>query len=157
MPSRQRNDQPAMKYRRRAPRHDQAAIRTLRERRDGALNLAGIAQVNWAHVYPDRRRHRLDYRELADTGGDVGIPEDQRSRYARCDFLEKFQPFPAQTVFELDETGGVAAWPRHALDEAGADRVGDSREHDRNGAGRLQQRRDRRTGLGKDDVGGERD
>ena len=54
--------------------------------------------------------------------------------------LEQLQPFPAQAVFELHETGGIAARPRQAVDEAGADRIGDDREHDRHGAGRLQQR-----------------
>ena len=33
--------------------------------------------------------------------------------------------FPAQAVFELHEAGGVAARPRQAVDEAGADRIGD--------------------------------
>src|SRR5262249_15465514 len=35
----------AMKYRCRAPGHDQAAVRTLREDCDGALDLAGIAHI----------------------------------------------------------------------------------------------------------------
>ena len=76
-------------------------------------------------------------RELADPGRYGGIPKDRRSRHARRDLLEQFQPFPAQAVFELHEAGGVAARPRQAIDEAGADRIGDDREHDRHGAGRL--------------------
>src|SRR5215510_9823528 len=48
----------------------------------------------------------------------------------RGDFLERLQPFCAQAVLELDEAGDVAARPRHALDEAGTDRVGDVVEHD---------------------------
>jgi hypothetical protein len=47
------------------------------------------------------------------------------------------QPFPAQTVFKHEKAGGVAARPRQALDETGADRVNDKHEHDRHGAGRL--------------------
>ena len=39
--------------------------------------------------------------------------------------LEQFQPFRAHAVFEQREPGGVAARPRQALDEAGADRIGD--------------------------------
>ena len=56
-------------------------------------------------------------------------------------WLEQLQPFPAHAVFEHREAGGVAARPRQAVDETGADRIGDDREHDRHGAGRLQQRR----------------
>ena len=54
------------------------------------------------------------------------------------------------------ETGGVAARPRQAVDEAGADRIGDDREHDRHGAGRLQQRPHGRGAMGQDDVRRER-
>ena len=39
--------------------------------------------------------------------------------------LSSSSHFRAHAVFELHETGGVAARPRQALDEAGADRVGD--------------------------------
>ena len=87
-----------------------------------------------------------------------GIPKDRRSRHARRDLLEQLQPFPADAVFEIHETGGVAARPRQAVDEAGADRIGDDdREHDRHGAGRLQQRRHGRGAMGQNDVRRERD
>ncbi len=42
------------------------------------------------------------------------------------------------------------------VDEAGADRIGDDREHDRHGAGRLQQRPHGRGAMGQDDVRRER-
>ena len=44
-------------------------------------------------------------------------------RYAGRDLLEKLQPFPGQAVFELGEAGDIAARPRQARDEAGADRI----------------------------------
>ena len=55
------------------------------------------------------------------------------------------------------KAGGVAARPRQAIDEAGADRIGDVHEHDRHGAGRLQQRGHARRASGQDDVRRERD
>ena len=58
-------------------------------------------------------------------GRDGGIPKHRHSRHARRDLLEQLQPFPADAVFENAETGGVAARPRQAVDEAGADRIGD--------------------------------
>ena len=39
--------------------------------------------------------------------------------------LSSSSHFAAHAVFELGETGGVAARPRQAVDKAGADRVGD--------------------------------
>ena len=98
--------------RRRAGRQDQAAIGGLREGRDGALDLGRVAQVNGGYVHANRRRHRLDDSELADPGSYGWITKDRRSRHTRRDFLEQFQPFPAQTVFEHHKAGGVAARPR---------------------------------------------
>ena len=60
-------------------------------------------------------------------GAMVGIPKDRRSRHARRDLFEQFQPFPAHAVFENHKAGGVAARPRQAIDVAGADRIGDDR------------------------------
>jgi hypothetical protein len=45
----------------------------------------------------------------------------RRSRYTWCDLLEQFQEFAAQAVFDTHETGGVAARPRQAGNETGAD------------------------------------
>ena len=71
--------------------------------------------------------------------------------------LSSSSHFPLNAVFESHETGGVAARPRQAVDEAGADRIDDDREHDRHGAGRLQQRPHGRGAMGQDDVRRERD
>src|SRR5262249_5457575 len=50
------------------------------------------------------------------------------------------------------EPGGVAAWPRQAVDKAGADRIGDDHKYDRHGARRLQQRRRTRIADSEDDI-----
>src|SRR5262249_50059350 len=81
--------------------------------------------------------------------GQGGISKDGRSRYGRGNFLEHFQPFSGDAVVEDDKTGGIAAWPRQAIDVAGADRVGASREHNRNGTGRLLQWCDCRPATGQ--------
>ena len=39
--------------------------------------------------------------QLADPGGDGGIPQDRRARHARRDLFEQLQPFPADAVFEM--------------------------------------------------------
>jgi len=88
--------------------------------------------------------------------GMAGIPEDCHSRQARRDLFEQLQPFPGRAVLESHEAGGVAARPRQAVDEAGGDRIADDREHDRHGAGRLQQRPHGCGAMGQDDVRRER-
>jgi len=52
------------------------------------------------------------------------------------------------------KTGRVAARPRQAVDEAGSDGIADDREHDRHGAGSLQQRPHGRVGMGQNDPSG---
>jgi hypothetical protein len=134
---RQRDDQVAMNERQRARGHDQTAIRGAREGRDGALDLAGVAHDrNYFHA--ERRRYGLDCGELADPGSHGGIPNDCRSRHARRNLLEQLQPFSAQAVFEQKEAGGVATRARQAVDEAGADRIGNG-ESEKN-LGRVLQR-----------------
>src|SRR6266700_4110862 len=128
-----------MNHGQRARRHNQAAIRRARECRDGALDLAGVAYVDRADLHPDRRRHGLDYGELADPRDYSRITKDRRSRYTRRDLFKQFQPFPTQIVFELHKTGGVAARPGQAINKTRADRVGDVYEYDWHNARRLQQ------------------
>src|SRR5215471_8455236 len=53
--------------------------------------------------------------------------------------------------------GNVAAWPRQAIDEARADRIGHAREHDRQGAGDMLQCCHACCAGGKEDVRCERD
>src|SRR5262249_49202182 len=62
-----------------------------------------------------------------------GIPQYRYPRHARRDLFEQLQPFPADAVFEQEETGGVAARPRQAFDKISADRIDEVGEHDRGG------------------------
>ena len=84
-----------------------------------------IAHVDRAAPPPRATAPRPGLRRIGRSRRICEIPKDCRSRHARRDLLEQFQPFAAQAVFEDDETGGVAARPRQAIDEAGADRIGD--------------------------------
>src|SRR5262249_11510540 len=63
----------------------------------------------------------------------------------------------ADAIFVNRKTGGVAPRPRQAFDEAGPNRIGGPRKHDRYGASRLQQRRYYRASTSQDDVRRERD
>jgi hypothetical protein len=126
---RERGDQLTMNLRQRTRQHDQAAI--------GAFDLAGVAHAYRAHLHPERQRRTLDGAQLAHPAGESGIPKDRHSRHAGRDLFEQLQPFPADAEFEVRKTSGVAARPRKAFDEAGADRVGHLREHDGHSAGHL--------------------
>src|SRR5215467_230915 len=86
--------------------------------------------------------------ELADTGGECGIPKDRRARHVGRDLFEQLQPFPADAVFERCEPGGVAARLRQARGEPCAVWIDDIREHDRHAAACLLQRRHARAGRG---------
>jgi hypothetical protein len=77
------------------------------------------------------------------------------SRGAIC--FEQFQPFAAQTVFEIHETGNVAARPSERVDESSADRIGDLHKHDGQGAGDTLQRRHAQGATGQNDVRRKRD
>src|SRR5262245_28056588 len=122
------------------PKDDKwASIRRAHEGRDGALDLICVAHVERVYLHAERRGQGLNNAKLADSGWVRGIPQDRHSRHARRDLLQQLQPFSAQAVFVRHETGGVAARPCPAIDEAGGDRISDDRENKRHGAGHLQQ------------------
>src|SRR5262245_11465725 len=109
---------------RRAPRivrpelargHDQSAIRTLSEIRNGTLDFPGIPQVDRAQLHADRSGS-LDRGKLADTGGDGRIAQRRHALHAGCDLLEQLEPFRSQRILEDDKAGNVAARSRHTSD-----------------------------------------
>src|SRR5262245_12423266 len=106
------DDRTAMNRRRGAPRHDQPSVRGAREGREASLNLGRVADVNRAKLHAERRRHRLYGGPLADPARDAGIAKDCRTRHARRDLLEQFQPFRTEAILEADETSGIAAGSR---------------------------------------------
>ena len=152
MPGRQLDDQAAVKVRQTAPRQDQAAIRRARQSRYGAFDFTGIAHVDRIDLDPVRGRSSLDDAELGGPGQIGGIAKDPHSRYVWRDLLKQLQPFAAQTIFKRHKSGGIAAGPSQAFDEAGTDRIDDDREHDRYRTGRLQQRSHSGGAMGQDDV-----
>src|SRR5262249_61475968 len=93
---RHRDDQMAVKLRKRSPRHDQAAIWVAREGREGALDLSGLAHTDGADLNPERRRDGLDRAELASSRGGSWVSHDCCSGHTRSNLFEQFQPFSAQ-------------------------------------------------------------
>src|SRR5262245_25981558 len=106
-----------------------------------ALGLGHIAQVDRAQLHVQRWRRSLNDGVLANSFCDGRIAKNGSAVHARSDLLEQLQPFCADAVFELGETGDVAAWPRQASNEAGTNWVRGLREYDGHAAGCLQQLR----------------
>ena len=86
---------------------------------------------------PERRRHGLDSAELPDPAAVARIPKDRHSRTTSGAISLSSSSHFALMLYSNSEAGDVAARPRQALDEAGADWVGDADEHDWHGTGRL--------------------
>src|SRR5262245_23620010 len=99
-------------------RQYQTAIWAARERANRTIHRANVAKVNWCQLNSGRCSRGLDRAEQADSGGICRIPNDRRARHVGRDLLEQIQPFTAKAVFERSKTGGVAAWPREAINKA---------------------------------------
>src|SRR5262245_27412000 len=67
------------------------------------------------------------------------LRDHRHARRLRRNLFEQLQPFWRHAVFKPEEPGDVAARPSQAINEAGADGVGEVYEHDRHRPGRLQQ------------------
>src|SRR5579871_4007057 len=76
-------------------------------------------------------------------------------RHGGCDFFEYLQPFSANFSFEIAEPGDVAARMCQIVDEAAADRIGNLREHGRDGAVDLLERGNAGIAVHKYHVGRE--
>jgi len=73
---------------------------------------------------------QIGWRPTGRSRRDRRMPKDRHSRHAGRDLFEQLQPLPADAVLREGKTGGVAARPRHARDEASADWVSRRCEHD---------------------------
>ena len=85
------------------------------------------------------------------------IPQHRHAHHPRRNLFEQLQPLCSKSELRVGKSGGVAAGPRQARNQAAADRVDDIREHDRHAAGRFLQRAHRRVTQGHDGVRCERD
>src|SRR5262245_62023321 len=73
---------------------NQTAIRRAREIRYSALDLTGVAHIDWNHLHPERRRYGLYRSELGKLGGIGRIPKNSHPGHVRRDLFEQLQPRP---------------------------------------------------------------
>src|SRR6516164_8533008 len=141
----------------RACGQDQTAIRPACERCNGLLNLVGITKANDVYVYSDGRCCGLNDGELSDPARSIGIATDCNAAQMRRDLLEQLQPFPGERILEPCKSSGIAARLCQTFDEAGAHRIGDVVEDDRNIGLQSHQGRHRGIAGDDDDIRRERD
>src|SRR5262245_38857507 len=91
---------------------DQSAIRAAREAFHGLLDFTRIAHANRGDLDLERGRHGLNDGKLARAGSQDSVTKHYSPRQSRRNLLQQFQPFPAETKFELGKTGDIALWPR---------------------------------------------
>ena len=139
-----------------ARRQDQTAIRPARECHDGALDLGSIGHVDRNYLYADRRRHWIEaHWPIPPVMAESRMTATRVTPGATS--LSSSNHFPL--VLYAIRVKPVALRPGRARlsTNPSADRAGDVHEHDRHGAGRLQQRPYRPAASGQDDVRCERE
>ena len=119
---------------RRIRRQDQAAIGHARERLDCALDVGGGFDMTGHNFDRERRRYGLCRSQEVIKGGRLAVPHERGAREARRNLLEHRQPLADDARLEVQHAGEIAARPRHARNEACADRIGDIDEYDRDRA-----------------------
>src|SRR5205823_8004013 len=92
--------------------HNQAATRSVRNRRNRAFNFVWLAYADWSQLHSEQRSNGLDCGELTDPVGRGGVPKDDRSRQAGQYLFEQLKRFRADAIFELGKASGVASRSR---------------------------------------------
>src|SRR6516225_3199523 len=86
-------------------------------------NLVRVAHVDRIDVHVERRCDGGNGSKLACPRALRSVPKDRHPRHIWRRLFKQFEPFGGHAVFGTHETGDVAARPRQAVDEAGADRM----------------------------------
>src|SRR5262249_5933757 len=113
---------------------------------------AGIAGVDLAQLGSEQRCSSLHCADLTAVTY-VNVPKHADPRHAWRKLFEKLQPLCADAIFEVHETGGVAAWPRQVLDQAKRDWVANIDEYDWQPTCRLLQQQGSPVAGGQENVG----
>src|SRR4051794_13424699 len=111
MPCYKGDDHVAVKQRSRTRSNDEPAVRRTCEGCDGAFDVVSAAQLDWLQLHSQRLCHGLDDCPLSNRRSSR-FSQDGYARNSGRDFLEKFKPLAAQTVFKLNGASRVAARSR---------------------------------------------
>ncbi len=136
---------------------DQPSVRLAGEGANGLLDSGRVAYAGHRDRHAERRPSRLGGAEHRNIGCRFIMHEHGRAGYAGGDLFEYFHPLATHRRLEIGEACGHAAWPRQALDETAANRIGDLHEHSRDGAVFLTQCREAWIAVGEHDVGRQRE
>src|SRR5262249_3821386 len=94
----------------------------------------GIAYNKRRQINTHRRCDGLKGSQLPYARSCAVARKNSDARDARLDLFEQFKPFDADAVLRESKAGNVAARMRQGRDQTTADRVGNSRESDRDRA-----------------------
>src|SRR5215471_18433665 len=108
-----------------------ASIPRTREHPNVTLDFISVTHVQRREFDPKGLRHRSNSAELPNACRSSGVAKHQCSRHVGSNLLEQLSPFSTHAVFEIQETGDIAARMRHALYEASANRVWNVHKHNR--------------------------
>src|SRR5581483_4673132 len=101
------------------------------KRRDGALHIAGVADIDRVHFDSKGRRQGMNCSQVTNSSGYHRITQDSDTRHTGCTFFEQLQPLSTHAEFERCKTAGIPARPRQIFDVTATDRVGNIYEYDR--------------------------
>ena len=115
--------------------HDQATIRLACLCGNDRFELGHVANRGCDRLHCEGRSGSFDgVQEILGIWRHCRVEQHRGSGNARRNLLEQLQPLASQRANHSLEAGDVAARPRQARDEAAADRIGNRRENDWNGA-----------------------
>src|SRR5262245_38328732 len=104
------------------------------------LELRHVANRSYDHLHSGGQTSGFEgfQEEVSDVWRRHWIEHDGGPSDTWRNLLKQLHPLARQCGLNTGEASDVAAWPRKARDKAAADRIGNSRENDRNGARLLQ-------------------
>ena len=137
--------------------HDQAPIRRARVCGNDGFELGRVVNRCGARLHCEERGGGFEGVQLIFGVWRRYRVEQDGPLDARRNLLEQLQPLAGHRRLHIRKASDVAARPRKARDEAAADRIGKSRENDRDGARLLQQSRRVGRAMRKNQVGLQRD
>jgi ABC transporter substrate binding protein len=86
---------------------DQPAVRRRGEGSDPTLDRIEIAQIDWAHLHPERQCRSPDCTKICIPTASGGIANNRHPHHVRRNLLEQFQKFLGLSGFKPGKAGGV--------------------------------------------------
>src|SRR6202023_2077387 len=150
---REGDDEVAIDLGNRMREDDKPAVRPACVHCDRLLDFRSVMDMSGSRSDAEPLGGRLSLAPKCEMSGSFRMHENGNPVDRRRDILQYLHPLAAHLRFEIDKPGNVAARPRHVMDEAAADWIGDHDEYDGGMAGKGSQLRQCRVAVTEDDIG----